>query len=182
MGTHFGKEVADRAVTINSVSKTHAMTGWRVGFGAYPLKLAERVTYLQSMSTSGVSGILQHAALRALRQNDEAVVGMIGEYEKRRRFLLNRIEGSDALHSTRPLGTFYLFVNISRFLGERLGGGLIEGSDDFCDGLLKLKGVQVSPGTLYGSDRHFRLSFAASMERLSEAMDRLDEYTEKRSQ
>ena len=176
----FGKDVAGRTVTINSVSKTHAMTGWRVGYGAYPLELAERVTYLQSMSTSGVSGILQHAALRALRQNGNAVAGMIGEYDKRRRYLLDRFEGLGTMSCTKPLGTFYLFVNIKGLIGSHLGGELVSGSRAFCDGLLRDKDVIVSSGEEYGSHRHFRLSFAASMEQLAEAMDRIEEFTEKR--
>lgn len=173
-----GGEIADRSVTINSVSKTHAMTGWRVGFGAYPLEIAEKISHLQSHSTSGVSGILQNAALHALVSNREAVARMIDEYARRRADIWEKLKGIEQLSCVKPLGTFYFFINISLLLGRHSKGRTISGADDFCRLLEDEAGVIVISGSHFGSNDHIRLSFAASLDSLREAVDRLNVFVD----
>jgi len=167
-------EIASRTATVNSVSKTHSMTGWRIGYAALPGKLAEEVTELQSYSTSGPCAIAQRAALAALTNDSSHVVAMVTEYAERRRYLLDRLAPLPELSCRAPEGTFYLFLNISAVCGRKIGGRQITGSADFARMLLEEAGVKVISGEGFGSARHVRVSFAASMQALEEGMDRME--------
>ena len=167
-------EIASRTVTVNSVSKTHSMTGWRIGYAALPGELAEEVTRLQSYSTSGPCAIAQRAALAALTKDSSHVEAMVTEYAERRRYLLERLARLPELSCRPPEGTFYLFLNISPICGRKIGGRRITGSADFAEMLLEEAGVKVIAGEGFGSDRHVRLSFATSMEALEEGTDRIE--------
>ncbi len=169
-----GPEVAARTVTVGSVSKTHAMTGWRIGYAAMPPELARRVTALQSVSTSGPCAIAQRAALAALTGDQSHVQRMVIAYGRRRHYLLGRIERTGALSCRPPMGTFYAFVNVSGLAGRTIRGRNIAGADDIVSLAAQEAGVQLLSGTEFGADGYVRLSFAAADEDIEEGMDRLE--------
>ena len=166
-------EVAARTITVNSVSKTHSMTGWRFGYAAMPAAMAEKVTSLQSYVTSGPCAIAQRAALTALTGPQDHVAEMVAEYALRRDDLLDRLAKLGSFSCHRPRGTFYLFVDVSSLVGSQIRGRDIGDAADLAELLRDEAGVQVSPGTLFGSGRHIRLSFAASRADLQEGVERI---------
>jgi aspartate aminotransferase len=170
------EEIGARTVTVGSVSKTHSMAGWRIGYAAVPGELVEAVTFLQAHSTSGPCAISQRAALTALAEESSHVGTMVAEYGRRRGYLLERLAGLEGVSCVPPEGTFYLFVNVSGLYGREIGGRRIGGSVDFAEALREGAGTKVIAGAEFGSDRHVRMSFAASMETLTEGMDRIERF------
>ena len=166
-------DLADRIITVNSVSKTHAMTGWRIGYAAMSLEFSQKVAKLQSCSTSGPCSISQRAALAAITGTQAHVAEMVADYTQRRDFLLNRLAEIESLSCSRPQGTFYLFIDISRLIGTSIRSQPVTGADSFTRALNDEAGIRVLSGSHCGSDRHIRLSFATCMKDLEEAMDRL---------
>ena len=168
-----GPEVAARTITVNSVSKTHAMTGWRIGYAALPRQLAERVTLLQANSTSGPAAPSQRAALAALRGDQSHVATMVESYAQRREYLLKRLTELPELSCLSPQGTFYMFLDVSALLGRNVGSHVQTDVDKLSQLLLKEAGVRVTSGRSFGSERHVRMSFAAAQADLELGMDRL---------
>ncbi len=168
-----GPDIARRTITVNSVSKTHAMTGWRIGYAALPLGFAERIVNIQKNSTSAPCAVSQRAALAALTGTQEHVDRMVAAYAARRRVLLDLLKDIPRLVWTVPAGAFYCFVSIEAWLGETRGGRQIDSADAFANALLETEGVRVVPATEFGSDRHIRLSFAVSEADLREGLSRL---------
>jgi aspartate aminotransferase len=159
-----GPEIAARTATVGSVSKTHSMTGWRIGYAVMPAELAQSVITLQSHSTSGPNAIGQRAALAAFSDHDGHVAAMLAQYARRRQFLLDRLGRIDGWTCVPPQGTFYLFVNVSPWIGRVIAGRPVAGSPDFANTLLAEAGVRVVAGAAFGAERHVRISFAASLE------------------
>lgn len=170
-----GADIAARTITVNSVSKTHAMTGWRIGYAALPGDLARRVIALQRVSTSAPSSVSQRAALAALTAGQQHVKAMAAAYTERRRRTLERLAGIPSFSTVPPRGTFYCFVNIDGMLDRSICGARIDGADAFVRVLRELAGVQIISGAEFGSDRHIRISFAAALNVLDEAFDRIEE-------
>jgi len=168
------EDVAARTVTVNSVSKTHAMTGWRIGYAVLPGGLAQRVVAVQRVSTSAPSAISQKAALAAMTGNQSHVGEMAAAYAERRSLVLERIDRIPQLSTRRPKGAFYCFVNIGGLLGKSLRGRRIEDADAFTEALEAAAGVKVLSGVEFGSDRHVRISFAVAREALEEGFDRIE--------
>ncbi len=169
-----GHRIARRTITVNSVSKTHSMTGWRIGYAAMPPEIAAAATELQSYSTSGPCAISQRAALAALQTPSAHVEAMRSEYAKRRKYLLERLAALPTLRCHAPQGTFYLFLNISALCGRTLAGRQIADGEDFARLLLEEAGVKVIAGSSFGSNQHVRVSFAASLEALEEGTNRIE--------
>jgi len=176
-----GPEVAARTVTVNSVSKTHAMTGWRIGYAAMPVALAEKVTLLQSVSTSGPCAIAQRAALAALAGDQSHVPKMAAAYAQRRAHVLNRVSRIDGFSCRAPRGTFYLFVDISGLIGKAIKGETVKDADGFVDIVRRRANVLLLSGSGFGAPTHFRLSFAAPLDTLQEAMARIERLLEERA-
>ncbi len=163
------KDMFDRTITINGLSKSVAMTGWRFGYMACPIKkITNAVKKLQSQSTSNINSITQKAAIPALLGHANQDIEMMRvEFEKRRNVavkLFNEIEG---LNVVSPNGAFYLFVNIKKVSNDSL---------DFCKKLLESKGVATVPGIGFGSDGYFRFSFATSTKSIEEGILRIREF------
>ena len=167
-------QIAARTVTVNSVSKTHAMTGWRIGYAAMPPELAQKVITLQSVSTSGPCAIAQRAALAAISGDQSHVREMVVAYAKRRQYLMERVRRIPALGLTMPRGTFYLFVNVSVLVGRTVSGQTIKDANGVVEVALREANVQLLSGAAFGAPQHIRFSFAVSMEEMSEGMDRLE--------
>ncbi len=174
-----GPELKKRTVIASAVSKTYAMTGWRIGYMLGPENVAKAVSKLQSQSTSNTCSIAQKAALAALTGPQETVGVMAAEFDKRRLFVIDRINEIEGMSLPRPQGAFYAFPNVSAYYGKSTGQGVITGSIDMAQYLMEDAHVAVVPGEPFGEDTCIRLSFAASMEMLTEALDRIEASLEK---
>jgi len=171
------EEIAQRTITVNSVSKTHSMTGWRIGYAAMPPELAEAVIRLQGHSTSGPCAIAQRAALAALTEDASHVQAMVAEYARRRAYLLERLDRLDAFSCHPPEGTFYVLLNVAGLRNQPVAGSRIDSGADFARLLHDQAGVNVVPAAGFGAAWHVRLSFASSMDSLQEGMDRIERLT-----
>ena len=162
-------DMFERTITVNGLSKSVAMTGWRFGYAASANKeLIKAMTKLQSQSTSNINSITQYASMIALDGDvDEDIETMRVEFEKRRDLAYKLLNDIDGLSVIKPSGAFYLFVNIKE---------VEENSLKFCEELLKEKGVAVVPGIGFGSDGYFRLSFATSEEIIKDGINRIKEF------
>ncbi|MCL4520936.1 MAG: pyridoxal phosphate-dependent aminotransferase [Firmicutes bacterium] len=163
----------ERTIVINGVSKAYAMTGWRIGYAAGPKEVIAAMANLQSQSTSNPSSISQAAAVAALTGDQAPVDTMRLNFDQRRRYTLERINRITGLTAATPKGAFYLWVDLSPWLGKEIAGRRIENGDDLAFVLLEEAGVGVLPGSGFGVDDHFRLSYATSMKLLADAMDRM---------
>jgi aspartate aminotransferase len=162
----------DTVVVAGSLSKTYAMTGWRVGFVLGPTAVINAINKLQSHSTSNVTSIAQKAAVEALRGPQEPVAEMLGEYRKRRTYVLERLRAMPGVTTQNPKGAFYAYPNISCTFGH----GGIQNSLDFAERLLAEQFVAVVPGEAFGTNDHIRLSYATSMHELTRGLDRIEQF------
>lgn len=166
-------EIADRTVIINGVSKAYAMTGWRVGYCAAPLPIAKACTKLQGQTTSGISSIAQRAALAAYTGSQKCVEEMCEAFRRRRDLVVRLAREIPGLKVNEPQGAFYLFPEVSAYLGKSFGGKKIETDGDLCMYLLEEAHVATVSGTAFCLPGYIRLSYAASDEALAEAMKRI---------
>lgn len=170
----FSEAMKKNTIVVNGASKAYAMTGWRIGYIACEPEIATGVTKLQGQSTSNPTAVAQAAAAAAFVGDDADVARMRDEFKNRRDYLLERFEKMPGVSCPKPVGTFYSFPDISSSFGKTWNGKTIEGSLDFCEFLLETEKVAVVPGVAFGADKHVRLSFAASLEVLKEASDRIE--------
>ena len=172
-----GEDIKKQTLVVNGVSKTYAMTGWRIGYGAGPKDIIKCMVAYQSHASSNANSIAQEAARVALAAGDSrSVRDMVGEFDARRilmHHLINRIPGISA---SMPKGAFYLMANISALFGKKFEGEEITGSDKFAELLLSAKHVAVVPGKTFGDDTHVRLSYATSSGKIKQGIDRMAEF------
>ena len=171
-----GEEIKKRTIIINGVSKTYAMTGWRIGYSASNKQLAGVMGNYLSHSTSSPSTISQLAAIEALKGSQESVLAMRNEFEKRRDYIVKRINAMDGLSCRKPDGAFYIMLNIEKQIGRTLGGKLINNSDDFSISFLESGKVATVSCTGFGCENFVRLTYASSMESIEKGMDRLERF------
>ena len=174
-------EVAAQTVIINGVSKAYAMTGWRIGYAAGPKALLTAMANIQSQSTSNPCSISQKAAVAALKFGRPFTEKMVEEFDRRRKFMVQRLNGIPGVTCRMPSGAFYAFPNIGGILGRKGPTGPIQSPQEFANHLLKEARVAVVPGEPFGSQHHIRLSYATSMEAIRHGLDRLAEAIEKLS-
>lgn len=160
-------EIKRLAITVNSVSKTYAMTGWRIGYCGADNEIIKSMENLQGHSTGNASNIAQMAALEALTGPQESVKRMVKAFDGRRKFIHKRLNEIDGISCVEPQGAFYAFPDISKT-------GM--GSAEFSSRLLEEALVAVVPGIAFGSDRHVRLSYAASMQEIEKGMGRIERW------
>lgn len=170
-----GEEIYKRTIVINGVSKSYAMTGWRIGFAAAPLEVAKLMASLQSHMASNPNTIAQVATLTALNGSQSCVDEMCIEFKKRRDYIFEREEGIPLIHALKPEGAFYLFVDVSDTYGKKHDGVEIQSAADFASVLLDKKFVAVIPCADFGMPDFIRLSYATSMELIKKGMDRIEE-------
>ncbi|MBP3558516.1 MAG: pyridoxal phosphate-dependent aminotransferase [Thermoguttaceae bacterium] len=168
--------LADRTIVINGVSKTYAMTGWRVGWTFAPENVSKKMASLQSQETSNPCSVSQYAALAAVTGDQSCVDAMRAEFEKRRDYVAGRIAEIPGMTCGKMGGAFYAFFNIQKFLGREYNGVKVETSQDWCMALLEQKKVATVMGSAFGAEGYARASFAASMENLKEAFDRIADF------
>lgn len=169
------KEIADRVVIINGVSKAYAMTGWRIGYCAAPLWLAKAVTKLQSQYTSGCSSIAQKAAEEAYNGPQECVTEMREAFRRRRDLVVSLARNIPGLECNEPQGAFYLFPRVTSFIGKSDGQTTIKSSGDLALYLLDKAHVATVDGDAFCLDGYIRLSYATSDDNIREAMRRIAE-------
>ena len=162
----------DTVLVAGTMSKTYAMTGWRVGFGLAPTALIGAMMKLQSHSTSNPTSIAQKAAVEAMRGPQDSVQRMLAEYRKRRDFVVARLRAIPGVHCAEPKGAFYAYPNI----GAALGKNGIANTMQFAERLLAEAHVAVVPGEAFGTDRHVRISYATSMKELERGLDRIHKF------
>jgi aspartate aminotransferase len=161
-----------RTITLNSASKTYAMTGWRVGYMAGPVEVIQAMAKLQSQSTSGAVTFNQLALAEALNGDHAPIHAMRRELEQRRNHMYGRLSSMPGVRCPKPTGAFYCFPNVSAHY-ERLG---VSGSGEFAERLLDEARVAVVPGEAFGMDGHIRLSFALGMEQMDEGLSRMEQF------
>ena len=169
-----GKEIYDRTIVINGVSKSYAMTGWRIGYTAAPLAVSKLMASLQSHMASNPNSIAQAATVAALNGPQDCVAEMLVEFKKRRDYIFEREEAIPMLSALKPQGAFYLFVDVSGTYGKSYEGAVISSAADFATILLDKKYVAVVPCADFGMPDYIRLSYATSMEIIKEGMDRIE--------
>ena len=168
------EEVKKQTIVLNGVSKTYAMTGWRIGYAAGAEEIIRAMGKIQSQSTSNAASISQWAAVEALSGPQDAVQEMVGQFASRRKLIIDGLNAIAGVECTTPQGAFYAFPNVSSYYGKRGNGKLIEGSADLAAFLLEFVEVAVVPGIAFGSDAHLRLSYACSIENINEGLKRIE--------
>ncbi|NLM44682.1 MAG: pyridoxal phosphate-dependent aminotransferase [Clostridiales bacterium] len=163
-------------ILINGMSKTYAMTGWRLGYAASNEKIIKAMTHIQSHAVSHPSSITQYASTIALNGPQDDVKYMVAEFEKRRNYMYEKINTIKYLSCNKPQGAFYVYVDISKILNRELDGKIINNSTDLALSLLDKAKVAVIPGAAFGDDNYIRLSYATSMNTIKEGLDILENY------
>jgi aspartate aminotransferase len=165
----------ERTITISGVSKSYAMTGWRIGWAVGPAPVIKAMGTVQSQQTSNPSSISQYAALAALEGDQECVERMRREFEARRDLVCQRLSAIPDIICPVPGGAFYVFFNVAAYFGRSLRGKKVHNSADFCQVALESGHVNLVPGSAFGAEGYCRLSFAASREQLTGGLDRLEQ-------
>ena len=163
----------DRTLTINGVAKAFAMTGWRIGYMGAPEWIAKACTKMQGQITSGANCIAQRATIAALDAPVENIKYMIDEFSSRREMILQLLDQIGGFVLNQPKGAFYVFPDISHYFGKTLKGKSIENASDFAIYLLEEAHVATVTGDAFGCPNNIRISYAASKEDISEAVDRI---------
>ena len=166
-------DMLERTITVNGFSKGFAMTGWRLGYAAAPLPIAQAMGRIQSVVSAGANQFVQRAAVAALKGPRDEVEKMRAQYQARRDFTLAALRAIEGVKIADIPGTFYAFPDVSAFLGRTSGNHVIETTEQLCDWLLDQHGVALVPGSSFGSAGSVRLSFAASESDLENALERI---------
>jgi aspartate aminotransferase len=166
-------EIKARTIVVNTCSKAYAMTGWRIGYAAGPQPIIKAMTDVQSQVTSNPASIAQWAAAEALAGPQDEVAKMAGEFERRRRVIIEALNAIPGVSCVMPKGAFYAFPNVSGLFGKRAPGGVLRGSNDVCAFLLDEARIATVAGVDFGSDAHIRLSYATGLETITEGLSRM---------
>lgn len=170
------EDIRERTILVNGVSKSYAMTGWRIGYSASSRYLARMMANYLSHSTSAPCTISQHAAITALIGPQEDMIAMRGAFEKRRDHLVERMNKVPGVSCIKPEGAFYVMMNMKQFLGKTMYGKLIESAEDFAQLFLEKGLVATVPCTAFAAPGFVRWSYATSMQEIDKGLDRLEEF------
>lgn len=173
-----GEEIKEQTVIVNGLSKAYSMTGWRIGYTASNQEIAKIMANVQSHATSNPNSIAQKAAVAALDGPKQEIEIMRNEYIKRRNYMVEKINSIPGLSCLKPEGAFYVMINISKLIGKSFNGTIIKGSDSFAELLLEKAEVAVVPGSGFGIEGYVRLSYATSMENISEGLSRIEKFVQ----
>ena len=173
------EDAFNRTLVINGVSKTYAMTGWRLGYIAASEEITKIMTSIQSHMTSNVNTITQYATIEALNGPVEELKNMVSEFENRRNFMVDKLSKISGISIIKPSGAFYIMVDISDYFNTVFKGQKIENSLDFAKVLLDEEKVAVIPGAGFGLDNYIRLSYATSMKVIETGIDRISTFLSK---
>ena len=172
------EKMKELTITVNGVSKTYAMTGWRVGYLAAPKDVAKAIDSFQSHATSNACSISQYATIEALQSSEEEIAQMVNVFDKRRAKLLALISEIDGVQSVEPDGAFYVMLVVGGLYGKSYNGKQINGSIDFADALLDAEKVATIPGVSFGADDCLRLSYSLSEADIEEGLARIKRFVD----
>jgi aspartate aminotransferase len=175
----FGSEIKKRTIVINGVSKSHSMTGWRIGYTAAEENIISAMDNIQSQSTSNANSIAQKATLAALGMGPEKIDEMVEHFKDRRDYIVSYLNNISGVTCYNPKGAFYAFPNISNFLGKSINNIKINSTMDFSNLLLEIANVAVVPGEAFGDNESIRLSYALSMDEIKEGVKRIKDFIQK---
>jgi aspartate aminotransferase len=167
------KDIYERTIVINGVSKAYAMTGWRIGYAAGPKDIIKAMSNIQSHATSNPTTMCQHASIEAIKGDQKQVELMVKEFDKRRIAMMDMINSIPGMSCVKPKGAFYVMANISKLKGQKVGDVVIEDSAHLCQMLLEKAQVACVPGSGFGDDDFMRLSYATSMDNIVEGLKRI---------
>lgn len=170
----YSEKMKEQTVIINGMSKTYAMTGWRIGYLAGPVEIVKAISSMQSHTTSNACSISQYASVTALvdPEGEQFIAKMQKVFDERRKLMIEMLKDVDGIVCIEPKGAFYVFVNVAELFGKTFDGVVINDSLTFADCALK-RGVALIPGVAFGSDDCIRLSYAISIEDIKEGLSRL---------
>ena len=172
-------ELKNKVVTMNGVSKSYAMTGWRIGYAAGEKEIIKAISKIQSQSTTNPSSISQAAAVEALNGAQDFIPIRAKAFQERRDFVVNSLNAINGIECLKPDGAFYVFPSCKGLIGKKdKNGNKLENDTDFVQSLLENNNVAVVQGSAFGLDGYFRISYATSMEKLKVAMDRIKSFCE----
>ncbi len=169
-------EMKELTIIINGMSKSHAMTGWRLGYTAANKEVIKAMGTIQGHAVSHPSSITQYAAIGALHCEESVLQKMFDEYDTRRKYMISRLDEMKSLTYIYPQGAFYVFINVSELFGKSYNGKLVNSSLELADALLDDEKVAVVPGIAFGLDTHIRLSYVTSMEKIKKGLDRIENF------
>lgn len=173
------RDVKGRTIVVNSLSKTYAMTGWRVGYAAGNRNIVKAIKNIQSQSTSNPTSIAQSAAVEALTGPQDFIKEMLAEFDKRRKYLVSELNSIPDITCVTPTGAFYAFPNVSKIYGKKSKQGAISSSSAFAVYLLEEAEVAVIPGSAFGDDNYVRLSYATAMDNIEKGVERIKDAVRK---
>ena len=174
------EDAFNRTVTINGMSKTYAMTCWRIGYAASAnTHIIKLMSNIQSQTTANPNSIAQYASVEAINGDQTSVELMREQFKKRRDYMVDKINSIDNISCLKPEGAFYVMLNISKLIGRKINGSTIIGSFDFTEKLLNESKVAVVPGDAFGVSNYVRLSYATSLENIKEGLKRIADFVEK---
>lgn len=166
-------DLRDRVILLNGASKSYAMTGWRLGWALGPKAVITAMSNYQSQSVSCANSTAQYAAIEAIKNSDVDVGKTVASLKERAASIAHEIEKIPGINAAKPEGAFYLWIDVSAYMGKSLNGKLMKTSDDLSEGLLTDQMVAAVPGSEFGLDGYFRLSYALSKEKATEAAGRM---------
>jgi aspartate aminotransferase len=175
----FGNDIKAKTIVVNGLSKSYAMTGWRIGYAAGPKEIIRAMTNIQSQSTSNPTSIAQKAAIEALRGPQDFIAVMLAEFDRRRQFLIGELNSISGISCLSPKGAFYAFPNTSKLYGKSTNDRRISSSSDLALYLLEKATVALVHGEAFGDDAYIRLSYATSIEEIKKGVDRIREAVNK---
>ncbi len=161
-------------ITVNGASKVYSMTGWRMGYAAGPKEIIAAMTKLQGQVTTNINSMTQWACVAALNQSQDFLKDWVKEFQRRRDYIVKRFNTMPGIHCYNPQGAFYVFPNISSYLGKTAGGKKIDTDSAFCEYLLEKHLVACVAGSGFGAPGYMRLSYATSMENIQKGLDRIE--------
>ena len=168
-------KLKNRTLTMNGVSKSYAMTGWRIGYAAGPKEIIKAISKIQSQSTSNPSSISQAAAVEALNGTQDFIKERANAFKERRDFVVNSLNNIKGISCLKPSGAFYVFPSCKKLLGKKTK---LKTDKDFVEKLLEEALVAVVQGSAFGLDGYFRISYATSMDNLKKALERIKSFCE----
>lgn len=169
-------KMKDLTIIVNGMSKAFAMTGWRIGYTASHVAIAKAMGSMQSHATSNPNSIAQKASVAGLNGSMEPVHAMVAEFAKRREYMVERVNNIKGLSCRTPQGAFYVMANVKSLIGKTIGGEVIEDDLQLAALLLDKAHVAAVPGAAFGAAGYMRLSYATSMEKIKEGLDRIDKF------
>ncbi|RFU70304.1 pyridoxal phosphate-dependent aminotransferase [Peribacillus saganii] len=170
------EEIQARTIIINGFSKAYAMTGWRMGYAAAPLEIADAMNKIQSQTTSNATSFVQIASMEALQGPQEPIAEMIEEYDKRRKLMVQLLQDIPGVECSAPKGAFYVFLCIQALIGLKYNGEQITDDECLTGLLLEIAHIQVVPGSSFGMPGYIRFSYATDMETIKSGMGKLKQF------